>query len=252
MIQVKTFYAHNDLRNFSYLLFNDQTGESWVIDPYEAGPIENYIRKNGLNLRGILNTHGHHDHVRGNGPLSEAFKSPIQKLHGGETIALDKDHGLSTMDTPGHTMDHQVFFLEKHGHKDALFSGDTLFNAGVGNCKNGGNIGDLFKTTQKLLKLPADIILYPGHDYIQRNLEFAKSLEPENSHIEAELNEVKSEDVEKRRPRTLGEEFSVNPFFRLESHEIRQNMKENLNLLENETQIERNLFEKIRSLRDQW
>ncbi len=252
MIQVKTFYAHNDLRNFSYLLFNDQTGESWVIDPYEAGPIENYIRENGLNLRGILNTHGHHDHVRGNLPLSEAFKSPIKKLHGGETIALDQDHGLSTMDTPGHTMDHQVFFLENRGHKDALFSGDTLFNAGVGNCKNGGNIEDLFKTTQKLLKLPADIILYPGHDYIQRNLEFAQTLEPDNSQIKAELFEAKSEDVESRRPRTLGEEFNINPFFRLKSQEIREKLKDNKNPLENETQLEGDLFKKIRSLRDHW
>ena len=252
MIQVKTFYAHNDLRNFSYLIFDDETGESWVIDPYEAGPIIDTIKKNHLDLRGILNTHQHFDHIRGNGELIETFKTKVKTLRNKEAVQLNQTHALETLDTPGHTMDHQVFFLTSKNEKKALFSGDTLFNAGVGNCKNGGDIGELFKTTMNLKDLPGNLLLYPGHDYIQRNLEFAATIEPENNVVKEKLREVKDEDVLNRRPRTLNEEFKVNPFFRLDSGEIREKFKSDLNSVEDESLIRRDLFTKLRSLRDRW
>lgn len=71
MIFVKTFYAQNDLRNFSYLIGDDQTGDCWIIDPYEARPMIDYIKKSSMNLNGILNTHQHFDHIRGNAELQE-------------------------------------------------------------------------------------------------------------------------------------------------------------------------------------
>jgi hydroxyacylglutathione hydrolase len=251
MIQVKTFYAHNDLRNFSYLILDDASGESWVIDPYEAGPLIEYIKKNHLDLRGILNTHQHFDHIRGNVPLQETFQAAVKKLATQETIQLNQTHSLETLPTPGHTPEHQVFFISSEGQKHSLFSGDTLFNAGVGNCKNGGNLDDLFLTTEKLRELPGNIILYPGHDYILRNLDFAASIEPENGLIRAEIKAVQAEPVEQRRPRSLMEEWSVNPFFRLNSSEIRQRLTPQISL-ENEALTARDLFKKIRSLRDHW
>jgi hydroxyacylglutathione hydrolase len=181
MIQVKMFYAFNDLRNYSYLIHDDQTGDAWVIDPYEAQPIIDYIKKSHLVLKGILNTHQHFDHIRGNAPLLEAFTTVVQKLPSGGKISLSSKHALETLDTPGHTMDHQVFIWQIENQPKALFSGDTLFNAGVGNCKNGGDVDMLFDTTQKLLQnLPPETLLYPGHDYVQRNLEFALSCDPDN------------------------------------------------------------------------
>lgn len=252
MIQVKTFYAHNDLRNFSYLIFDDQSSESWIIDPYEASGMINHIKKNHLQLRGIFNTHQHFDHIRGNSALVEAFAVKVWQLSCGETVQLSQSHELETLDTPGHTPDHQVFFLTKNKKKEALFSGDTLFNAGVGNCKNGGDISDLYRTTMRLRELEEDVTLYPGHDYLKRNLEFAQTLEPENQEIQACLKEASFEDAENRRPRSLGEELKVNPFFRLDSQEIRQILKSNTNSLEHEDSLERDLFTKIRSLRDKW
>ncbi len=253
MIQVKTFYAYNDLRNFSYLIYDDKTGESWVVDPFEARPMIDYIKKNSLVLNGILNTHQHFDHIRGNRPLKDAFGSPIRSLGNSEYIQLNPDFALESLATPGHTLDHQVFLLKEKNLVKALFSGDTLFNAGVGNCKNGGDVNLLYETTMMLMvALPADLLLYPGHDYIQKNLEFAQTLEPENKCIQEALIKVKDQPIENRRAEKLGDDFKVNPYFRLNSQEIRQKLGVGVNSVEDAGELERDLFIKIRSLRDKW
>ncbi len=77
MIQVKIFYGKNDLRNFSYLVLDKKTGNSWVIDPYDEKPIVDYIKKESLTLAGILNTHQHWDHIRGNSALQSLFNCPV-------------------------------------------------------------------------------------------------------------------------------------------------------------------------------
>ena len=246
MILVKTFYAYNELRNYSYLILDDQTGESWVIDPFEAQPIIDYIKKNGLVLRGILNTHQHHDHIRGNAPLMESFKAPVRKLKSSENVKLSETHELMTMDTPGHTLDHQVFVWREAKKAVALFSGDTLFNSGVGNCRGGGDVNLLYDTTLKLIgSLPTDTLLYPGHDYRRRNLEFALQVEPENKLINERLYQLKGVTTEILPPATLAEEMGVNPFLRLNSQEIRQTLGK-------EATNERELFIELRQLRDKW
>jgi hydroxyacylglutathione hydrolase len=246
MIQVKTFFAYNELRNFSYLLYEDHTGEAWVIDPYEASPLIKYIKENSLSLQGILNTHQHFDHIRGNRPLQQAFHSPVQKFSDTQMVTLNGTYFLETLDTPGHTMDHQVFVLKEHQQAKALFSGDTLFNSGVGNCKNGGNVDQLYQSTLKLIAtLPDETLLYPGHDYAERNLEFALAIEPDNKMIEEGLRKVKGIDVSARPPEKLKDEKLVNPFLRLSSEQVRK-------ILDDESASERNLFHKIRTLRDQW
>ena len=253
MIQIKQFYAHNELRNYSYLLFDDQTGKAWAIDPYDAQPFIDYIRKKRLDLQGILNTHQHFDHIRGNLPLQETFSCPIKKLVNAETILLDAEHELETLDTPGHTLDHQVFIIKKQLIPWALFSGDTLFNAGVGNCKNGGNPDTLFETTNKLIaSLPDSTLLYPGHDYAQRNLEFARKLEPDNSEISHQFLKIHDIPAERRHPETLKIEKLVNPFLRLSSKDLRQQVLGKRISLEDEGHLERNLFKQIRTLRDSW
>lgn len=245
MILVKSFFAFNALRNFSYLVVNKSSGDAWVIDPFLAQPIADYIKKNGITLRGILNTHQHWDHIQGNASLAHEFNAPVKKLHHQESLKLDESFSLETLDTPGHTLDHQVFLWKKNAETLALFSGDTLFNAGVGNCRGGGDVNLLYETTEKLKTLPASTLLYPGHDYRKRNMEFALSVEPENGHVREELKRLASVNTEELPPVTLGEELKVNPFFRLNSDEIKHSLTK-------ATQNERELFIHLRHLRDQW
>lgn len=252
MILVKTFYAFNDLRNYSYLMLDDQTGHSWVIDPYEASPIIDYIKKNNLSLKGILNTHQHFDHIRGNAPLQDAFQAPVCKLKNSETISLGPDILIETLDTPGHTPDHQAFLWKKHGEVIALFSGDTLFNAGVGNCRLGGDVNQLYSTTEKLRNLPEKTLLYPGHDYRKRNLQFALEVEPENREIKERLRAINGFATEDLPPATLAEEKAVNPFLRLDSEELGQNLVKRSGPLSDQERDRRELFVKLRQLRDQW
>lgn len=230
MIQVKTFYGHNELRNFSYLIFNEASGESWVIDPYDPAPFIHYIKKNGLQLAGIFNTHQHFDHIRGNEELKRAFNASVKELS--EDVFLDKDFTLCSLATPGHTLDHRAFLLKEKSVPIGLFSGDTLFNAGVGNCKNGGNVEMLFKTTMKLVRdLPSETRLYPGHDYIRKNLEFAKTCEPDNPYINEAIRKINGVSTEEGLFLTLAEEKLFNPFLRTSDKET---------------------FMKLRSLRDRW
>lgn len=244
MILVNTFYAYNELRNFSYLIFDDQTGDSWVIDPYEASTIIDYIKKNSLNLKGILNTHGHFDHIRGNKELAQVFKAPVCEVKNSSVIQLNDKFSIEGLYTPGHTMDHTVFLWKEVDEIKALFSGDTLFNSGVGNCKSGGDVNLLYDTTMKLKReIPDTALLYPGHDYRKRNLEFALRVEPENKAIYEELRRIENFETEKLPATTLGSELLLNPFFRLDSQEIQEELG---------TKESKNLFIKLRSLRDTW
>jgi len=230
MIQFERFYAQNELRNFSYLVYDGASGNAWVIDPWDAGPFTKYIKKQGLTLKGILNTHGHFDHIRGNDELARTFHAPIKKLSSGEKIALDDKSSLDVLASPGHTTDHQVFVWRSAGSAPVLYSGDTIFNAGVGNCKGGGNVDDLYETVKRLTTtLPLDTVLQPGHDYLKRNLEFALSVNPDNKTASERLRML-VEDPLMRNPLTLGEERELNPFL----------------------SADKETFIKLRSLRDQW
>ena len=100
-------------------------------------------------------------------------------LSAGDVVKVGKTVELEALDTPGHTMSHVC--LLSHTDQPALFCGDTLFNAGAGNCHNGGHPAELYKTfAEQLAKLPQSTLIYPGHDYIENNLRFTLDREPDN------------------------------------------------------------------------
>ena len=252
MVLVKTFYAHNELRNFSYVITESENGDTWIIDPYDANVLVDYIKKNGLVLKGILNTHQHHDHIRGNRELIEAFGVTARHFLSQQSIDLGDQHSIEVIDTPGHTQDHQAFIWKQREKNLSLFSGDSLFNAGVGNCHGGGDVSKLYESTCLLKDLDDSSLLYPGHDYRLKNLKFAQFVEPENKLIAEKLKELEDFQSENLPPVSLGEEKLVNPFLRLHSLEIRQKvLGEKLGLSEKDTS-DRELFKYLRIMRDQW
>jgi hydroxyacylglutathione hydrolase len=142
--------------------------------------------------------------------------------------------------------------LRAHGDRPALFSGDTLFNAGAGNCHNGGNVDDLYTTfVDQLARLPEDTQVYPGHDYIENNLRFTLAREPDNTAAQALLPAVTDHDPVQAKVTTLREEKQFNTFLRLSSPSLIAKLRESFPELP-ENPDARTVFTKLRELRNRW
>ena len=153
---------------------------------------------------------------------------------------------LEVLDTPGHTMAH-VCLLSKT-QTPALFSGDTLFNAGVGHCHAGGDPEVLAQTVlTQMAALPDSTLLYPGHDYIVNNLRFTLDREPGNQVAQTLLKQVESQDPNQALITNLGVERQINTFFRTDSAEVIENLPQ---LASSASQ--REVFLALRECRNSW
>jgi hydroxyacylglutathione hydrolase len=154
------------------------------------------------------------------------------------------------MDTPGHTMCH--ICLRSHTDRPALFSGDTLFNAGAGNCHNGGDPALLYATfAEQLARLPDDTRVYPGHDYVANNLGFTLDREPDNAAAAALLPQVEGHDPAASPTWTLADEKRFNTFFRLTSASVIARLRERFPDLAEQPDA-KTVFLKLRELRNTW
>jgi hydroxyacylglutathione hydrolase len=142
--------------------------------------------------------------------------------------------------------------LRSHTETPALFSGDTLFGAGAGNCHNGGNPEDLYTTfVDQLAKLPANTRVYPGHDYIENNLRFTLARESDNAAAKALLPGVTGHDPAAAHVTTLDEEKQINTFLRLKSPSVIAALREAFPDLP-EKPDPKTVFVKLRELRNTW
>jgi hydroxyacylglutathione hydrolase len=138
------------------------------------------------------------------------------------------------------------------GDQPALFCGDTLFNAGAGNCHNGGNPESLYETfVTQLARLPDSTRVFPGHEYLARNLEFTLDREPDNAQAAALLAEARKQDPAASTVTTLGQEKNVNTFFRLQSPTVIARLRNAFPDL-GERPDARTVFVKLRELRNRW
>ena len=190
-LQIETFSV-GQLKTNCYLVFDLKTKEALLIDPGEAPEfLAQRITEENLQLKYLVATHGHFDHVLAIGVLKVIFKVPFlmnkkdqgllrkmndsasywlgiesyypvaevdQNLKEGQVLKLGKK-SLKVIETPGHTPGGICLFGQK-----VLFSGDTLFLSGIGRTDYSYSDEDqVTKSLQKLIKLPATTIVYPGH-----------------------------------------------------------------------------------------
>ena len=172
-------------------------------------------------------------------------------LTAGDVVKVGNTVELLAMDTPGHTMSH-VCLLSKTD-TPALISGDTLFNAGAGNCHGGGDPEELFNTfVSQLTALSDDTLVYPGHDYITNNLGFTVDREPDNERAAALLQELEgSHDPDKPLVTTVALEREINTFFRLTSKTVIERLQETFSDMP-EAPTPKTVFLKLRELRNSW
>ena len=261
---VERLWVGNSLRNFNYLVACPETGEALAVDPLDHQSILALANSRGWLITQILNTHEHHDHIGGNPALVAATGAKVIAHHlagsripgmdrgvrAGDVIKVGKTVELECLDTPGHTMSHVC--LHAHAQTPALFSGDTLFNAGAGNVHNGGDVHLLYRSfVDQLAGLPPDTRIYPGHDYIETNLRFTLSREPDNRAAAALLQRVSGHDPAQAMVTTLAEEKQHNSFFRLDSESIIAGLRENFPDLSAQPDPE-SVFVKLRELRNRW
>lgn len=222
---IEKIWTGNAYRNFNYLIVCPDTGEALAIDPLDHQKCLNIANDNHWDITQILNTHDHWDHIGGNKEVVDATSAKIiahenakdlipninRGVKHGEVIKVGRSIELECLDTPGHTLSH--ICLLSHTEAPALFSGDTLFNAGAGNCHNGGDPQELYKTfSDQLEKLSPNTQIYPGHDYLINNLEFTLDREPDNEFAKKLLNANKDKDPTKIIT-TIGEEKKLQCFF---------------------------------------
>ena len=165
----------NKSSTYTYLIASAKGREAVIIDPVIEN-VESYIiilKELELKLVKVIDTHIHADHVTGASKLKQSTNcsaimgehTPADtvdiKLKDDDVIKIDQLE-IKAMYTPGHTSDSYSFLLQKF-----LFSGDTLLINGTGRTdfQNGSSKDAYDSIFNRLLKLPLDTVLYPGHDY---------------------------------------------------------------------------------------
>ena len=216
--------------NFSYLLINEKNRNACVIDPSESKPIINFVEKNNINLKFILNTHHHYDHVGGNNDLKKKYGSnivgfkndreripEIDILVEHNQIWTGGDFVSKIIHIPGHTSGHICFYFEK---EKIAFTGDTLFSLGCGRIFE-GTYEQMFESLNKLKKLPLDTKIYCGHEYTLKNSMFCKKHEENNKSLKKKIIEIehKLKNNLPTIPSTIGEELACNIFLRAKNLE---------------------------------
>jgi hydroxyacylglutathione hydrolase len=261
---VERIWTGNAYRNFNYLVACPDTGEALAIDPLDHEKTLRTARVKGWQITQILNTHEHHDHTGGNAAVVAATGAKVIAHHraarlipgvdrgvkAGDVIKVGKRVELECMDTPGHTMCH--ICLRSHTDQPALFSGDTLFNAGAGNVHHGGTVEELYATfVDQLGRLPDNTRIYPGHDYIENNLRFTLAREPRNDAARAMLPQVTDHDPANSAVMTLADEKRINTFMRLDSPGVIARLREDFPQLPEQPDA-KTVFTKLRELRNKW
>ena len=238
-MQVKIIPCLKD--NYSYLIIDESNNSACVIDPSEAHPIISFVENNDINLKYILNTHHHFDHIGGNKELKKKFGSTVLGFKEDshripEIDILLEDNQIwraqnfiaKIIHIPGHTSGHICFhfFREK-----IVFTGDTLFSLGCGKIFE-GTYKQMFDSLNKIKSLPEQTKVYCGHEYTLNNSRFCIKYDAENLYLKKKVENINKKITNglPTVPSTIKEELDCNIFLRtkdLESFSKLRDLKDN-------------------------
>ena len=208
-----------------------------IVDPSEASPIVDYLKNKNINLKYILNTHHHFDHIGGNKELKKKYNSIVVGFkHDSERIPeIDiclEDNEIWKSDNfvakiihvPGHTKGHICF----HFYEDKLlFTGDTLFSLGCGRIFE-GTYEQMFSSLNKIKAMPLDTQIYCGHEYTLNNSKFCIKHDSKNLNLKKKIQniQIKLKNSLPTIPSTLKEELDCNIFLRAKDVKIFSKLRE--------------------------
>jgi hydroxyacylglutathione hydrolase len=209
--------------NYLWLVHDEASGETAVVDPGDAAPVLAEAERRGWTITQVWNTHWHPDHTGGNLAIKEAtgarISGPASETIPGRDVALKEDdkirlgdHVGRVIEVPGHTSGHIALIFDDDG---VAFVGDTLFAMGCGRLFE-GTPEQMYRSLQRLTRLPDDTRLYCAHEYTLSNGRFAAHAMPEDAAIEGRLARIKQlrDSGEMTVPTTVKQERETNPFVR--------------------------------------
>ncbi len=231
MLTVTLVPCYSD--NYAYLLSSEGSDEMAVVDACEAAPIVAALA--GRRLTAVLATHHHLDHVGGHEELLSRFPElsiygHLGELADGHRIPA-QTHGLADGDSfllfgtrvlalhvPGHTLTAVAYHFPD---EEMVFTGDTLFGAGCGRLFEGTSV-QLHGSLGRLAALPSQTRVFSGHEYLAKNLRFARHIEPANAAILAREQDctARRDRGEPCEPSTMAIEHATNPFLRCDEAQV--------------------------------
>ncbi len=228
MVEIVRIPALSD--NYIWLVHEESSRETIVVDPAVAEPVLAEAEKRGWRIGQIWNTHWHPDHTGGNaaikaatgcsitGPAAEAHRIPTLDRHvrEGDTVSLGP-LTAHVLEVPAHTVGHIAFHLAEAA---AIFVGDTLFAMGCGRLFE-GTAEQMHAALQRLAQLPPETRVYCGHEYTLSNARFAVTVEPDNEELRRRMADVEATRAagDATIPTRIGLEKATNPFMRASSAE---------------------------------
>ncbi|AHM04303.1 Hydroxyacylglutathione hydrolase [Roseibacterium elongatum DSM 19469] len=211
--------------NYAFLLHDNDTGATALIDAPEADPIHTALEARGWTLTDILITHHHWDHVdavtdlrtttgaRVWGARADAARLPPldHALAEGDTVRIGALEGR-VMDVSGHTVGHIAYHFPTAG---AVFTADSLMALGCGRLFE-GTAEQMWHSLSKLAALPPDTLVCSGHEYTQSNARFALTIDPENAALISRVEAIDRARAAGQAtvPSILRDELATNPFLR--------------------------------------
>ena len=211
--------------NYAYLLRDDASGRTALVDAPEVGPIADLLDRKGWALTDILLTHHHDDHIAGVADLRARNGARVvgtaADAHRLPPLDLAVAHGDSVevcgtvaqvLDVPGHTIGHVAYYMPSTAF---AFTADSLMALGCGRLFE-GTAAQMWESLSRLAALPPDTAICSGHEYTAANARFALTIEPGNAALTSRHDTVMTARSNHLPtvPSLLADELATNPFLR--------------------------------------